>query len=140
MLLKWLNDQILGRIKMKRCLIVDDSQVIRKVAKRILTDSGLSVEDAASGAEAIEICRQEMPDVITVDSLLPDMDSFDLIARLYNLNPENRPFIVLSTHQLDTAQVIKARRAGAKEHMLKPFIRQQLLDNFRKFGLLNDAL
>ncbi|MBW8909767.1 MAG: response regulator, partial [Mesorhizobium sp.] len=51
---------------MKRCLFVDDSSVIRKVAKRIL-GSDMMVAEAASGAEAADICATDMPDVIVID-------------------------------------------------------------------------
>lgn len=121
---------------MRRCLIVDDSAVVRKVTRRILNDSGLLVGEAATGTEALDICTQEMPEIIIVDSLLPDRDSIELIGLLYNLNPDNRPFIVLNTHEIVLTQIMKARRAGAKEHMLKPFTRQQLLDCFRKFNVI----
>jgi two-component system chemotaxis response regulator CheY len=121
---------------MRRCLVVDDSQVVRKVARRILTDAGFLVGEAATGAEALAICQQEMPEIILVDSLLPDTDSIDLIAKLSAIETTNSPFIIYCTHELKIAQVMRARRAGAKGHMLKPFVRQQVLDSFRGFDEL----
>ena len=46
---------------MKRCLIVDDSRVIRKVARRILEDLKFEIEEAADGLEALQACRRQMP-------------------------------------------------------------------------------
>lgn len=118
---------------MRRCLIVDDSQVIRKVVRRILSDEGFLVGEAASGAEALEICQEEMPEIILVDSLLPDVDSIDLIARIVSIEAEIAPAILYSTHQIQLSQIMKAKRAGAKGHILKPFVRQQLLEQLRAF-------
>ena len=58
---------------MKSCLIVDDSSVIRKVARRILEDMDFIVDEAEDGQEAYEKCAQEMPDVILLDWQMPIM-------------------------------------------------------------------
>lgn len=120
---------------MKRCLIVDDSSVIRKVAKRILAGPEMLVGEAATAHEAIEICRHEMPEIVVVDSLLPDMDSADLIRRLALIAPEARPHIVLCLCQFDVGRIMRAKRAGAEGYILKPFTRDQLLESFRDFDL-----
>ena len=64
---------------MTHCLFVDDSAVIRKVARRILADVGVKVTEAASGLEAIEICLEDMPDIIVIDETLQDVTSADVI-------------------------------------------------------------
>ena len=58
---------------MKRCMFVDDSSVIRKVAKRILGGPDMLVIEAASGLDALDMCAADMPDIIVVDGALPDM-------------------------------------------------------------------
>lgn len=124
---------------MRRCLVVDDSQVVRKVVRRILTDAGYLVGEAGTAAEALAICQEELPEIVIVDSLLPDMDSIDLITRINGFDPTKVPFIVYCTHELKIAQVMRAKRAGAKGHMLKPFVRQQVLEVFRGFDELATA-
>jgi two-component system chemotaxis response regulator CheY len=52
---------------MKNCLIVDDSRVIRKVARHILEGMGFAVDEAGDGREALERCEDTMPDVILLD-------------------------------------------------------------------------
>lgn len=118
---------------MKRCLIVEDSSVIRKVAKRILASVDMLVAEAATGVEAIDICAHEMPDVVMVDYSLPDMDPMDLISQLMALNPEAKPHILLCTCEFDIGPIMRAKRAGAKGHIMKPFTRAQLLEGFREF-------
>lgn len=120
---------------MARCLIVDDSSVIRKVAKRILADSDMMVTDAGSGFEAIERSSHDMADVVIVDGSLPDMDSIELIRRLMSMPSDIRPHILLCLAELDLGAIMRAKRAGARGYMLKPFTRAQLLEQLRDLSL-----
>ena len=67
---------------MKRCMFVDDSSVIRKVAKRILGGPDMLVIEAGSGFDAIDMCVADMPDIIVVDGALPDMTAVEFIRRV----------------------------------------------------------
>lgn len=116
---------------MKRCLFVDDSSVIRKVAKRILGGSDIVVAEAATGLDAIEICSGDMPDVIVVDGGLPDMQAVDLIRRIRAIESPVKPQILVSLVEVDVGSIMRAKRAGAQGYLLKPFNRAQLLESFR---------
>ena len=116
---------------MKRCLFVDDSSVIRKVAKRILGGSDLIVAEAASGLEAADICATDMPDVIVIDGGLADMPAVDLIRRIRAMETPVKPQILVSLIEVDVAAIMRAKRAGAQGYLLKPFNRAQLLESFR---------
>ena len=67
---------------MRTCLVVDDSRVIRKVARRILEDLGFDVAEAADGAEALAWCRTCMPDVVLLDWNMPVMNGLEFLRRL----------------------------------------------------------
>ena len=116
---------------MKRCLFVDDSAVIRKVAKRILGGSDLQVMEAATGFDAISICAGDMPDIIVVDGALPDMTTVEFIRRVRGINTPVKPQIAVCLTEVDIAAIMRAKRAGAQGYILKPFNRPQLLDRFR---------
>ena len=116
---------------MKRCMFVDDSSVIRKVAKRILGGSDMIVIEAASGLDAVEMCAADMPDVIVVDGALPDMQAVDFIRRVRAMQTPIAPQILISLVELDVASIMRAKRAGAQGYLLKPFNRPQLLERFR---------
>ncbi len=116
---------------MKRCLFVDDSSVIRKVAKRILGGSDMIVTEASTGVEAVEICAGEMPDVIVIDGGLVDIQAADLIRRIRAIESPVRPQILVSLVEVDVAAIMRAKRAGAQGYLLKPFNRAQLLESFR---------
>ena len=117
--------------EMKRCLFVDDSSVIRKVAKRILGGSDILVVEAATGVDAVEICAGNMPDVVVVDGALPDIQAVELIRRIRALESPIKPYILVSLVEVDAASIMRAKRAGAQGYLLKPFNRAQLLERFR---------
>lgn len=115
---------------MKHCLLVDDSAVIRKVARRILDGVGYYVSEASSGAEGWRLCRNAMPDVIVLDYVLPDMTAIEFIESLRRSSAKPLPRILLCTPYLDVPRIMKAKRAGASGYILKPFDRFQLLASF----------
>jgi len=116
---------------MKRCLFVDDSAVIRKVAKRILGGPDLQILEAATGFDAISICAGDMPEIIVVDGALPDMTTVEFIRRVRGIQSPVKPQIAVCLTEVDIPAIMKAKRAGAQGYLLKPFTRPQLLDRFR---------
>lgn len=116
---------------MKRCMFVDDSAVIRKVAKRILGSPELVIIEASTGFEAVSICATDMPDIIVVDSALPDMTAVEFIRRVRAIETPVKPQIAICLTEVDIAAIMRAKRAGAQGYLLKPFNRPQLLDRFR---------
>ncbi|TYR30031.1 response regulator [Mesorhizobium microcysteis] len=117
---------------MKRCMIVDDSSVIRKVAKRILGGPDMIVVEAGLGGEALSMCSADMPDVIVVDTSLPDMTTEDFIRQVIAIDERQKPNIVICMTEFDVAAIMRAKRAGAMGYILKPFDRSQLLQRFRE--------
>ncbi|MCV3207124.1 response regulator [Mesorhizobium sp. YC-39] len=120
---------------MKRCMFIDNSSVIRKVAKRILGGPDMLVIEAASGFDAVEMCAADMPDIIIVDSALPDMQAVDVIRRVRAMASPVRPQILISLVEVEVASIMKAKRAGAQGYLLKPFNRPQLLECFRNLKI-----
>ena len=102
-----------GSELLRTCLIVDDSPVIRKVAKRILTDLGYSVSEAEYGADGLAKCRSQNPDVILLDHSLPDMTDLNFIQTLKARANVRMPAILLNIFELDVVRIMKAKRAGA---------------------------
>ena len=118
---------------MKRCMFVDDSSVIRKVAKRILGGPDMVVIEAESAEQALDMCAVDMPDIIVVDTGLPDMAAEDFIRRVRQIPSAIKPQIAISMIEVDIGTIMRAKRAGAQGYLLKPFNRAQLLERFRHF-------
>ncbi|HTV70727.1 MAG TPA: response regulator [Rhizobiaceae bacterium] len=116
---------------MKRCMFVDDSSVIRKVAKRILGGPDMLVVEASGGYEALEMCAADMPDIIVVDGDLPDISAEEFIRRVRAIETPIVPQIAICLLEVDLGRIMRAKRAGAQGYLLKPFNRAQLLERFR---------
>ena len=117
---------------MKRCMIVDDSSVIRKVAKRIVASPDMQVIEASNGFQALSMCAAEMPDLIMVDGNLPDMSVVEFIRQALAVPSPIKPRIMICIPQFDLGAIMRAKRAGAAGFVMKPFNRPQLLESFRQ--------
>ena len=105
----------------KTCLVVDDSRVIRKVARRILEDLGFEVAEAADGVEAMAWCNAVMPDAILLDWIMPGMDGMEFLRRLRAEPGGDRPKVVFCSVENDIDRIREALDAGADEYVMKPF-------------------
>jgi two-component system, chemotaxis family, chemotaxis protein CheY len=121
---------------MKTCLIVDDSGIIRKVARRILESLGLQILEAENGEQALEACKRELPDAILLDWNMPKMDGYDFLRALRRLPGGGQPKIVFCTTENDVAHIARALQAGANEYIMKPFDKDIVAEKFQEIGLL----
>ena len=115
---------------MRSCLIVDDSSVVRKVARRILEDLDYTVEEAEDGQEAFEKCRQNMPDAILLDWNMPIMSGLEFLKHLRAFVGGETPRVVYCTVENDIGAIAMALKAGADDYMMKPFDRHVLESKF----------
>ncbi|HWA01018.1 MAG TPA: response regulator [Caulobacterales bacterium] len=120
---------------MKRCLIVDDSRVIRKVARRILEDMNFEIEEAGDGVEALQACRRRMPEAILLDWTMPVMTGIEFLKQLRQEPGGNAPVVVFCTTENDVEKIAEAIKAGADEYMMKPFDGDILHSKFSEAGL-----
>lgn len=115
---------------MKSCLIVDDSSVVRKVARRLLEDMDYIVDEAEDGQEAMDKCRQEMPDAILLDWNMPIMSGLEFLKLLRAFIGGEKPHVVYCTVENDIGAIAMALKAGASDYMMKPFDRTVLEAKF----------
>ncbi len=121
---------------MKTCLVVDDSSVIRKVARRILEGMDFQITEAEDGEAAIEACREQLPDAILLDWNMPKLEGFDFLRVLRRLPGGDRPKVVFCTTENDVAHIARALHAGANEYIMKPFDRDIVEAKFQEVGLI----
>ncbi len=120
---------------MKSCLVVDDSKVIRKVARHILETLGFQVDEAEDGLEALRHCDERMPDVILLDWNMPVMGGMEFLRRLRQSGGGERPKVVFCTTETDAGYIRAAIDAGADEYVMKPFDRETLQCKLRIVGV-----
>ncbi len=121
---------------MKQCLVVDDSKVIRRVARRILEELNFDISEAEHGQDALEQCRSGMPDVILLDWNMPVMNGIDFLRALRKENGGENPVVVFCTTENDINHITEAIGAGANEYIMKPFDREIIESKLCQVGLV----
>jgi two-component system, chemotaxis family, chemotaxis protein CheY len=119
----------------KHCLVVDDSPVIRKVARRILENMNFIILEAEDGAKALDVCSVHMPDAILLDWNMPVMDGYEFLKVLRTVENGKKPKVVFCTTENDVAHIARAMHAGADEYIMKPFDKEILTVKFQEIGL-----
>jgi two-component system chemotaxis response regulator CheY len=121
---------------MKQCLIVDDSRVVRRIARRILEELRFDVREAEDGRLALEVCRAEMPDAILLDWNMPNMTGIEFLRALRSERGGGEPVVVFCTTESDVSFISQALEAGANEYIMKPFDKGIIESKFAEVGLL----
>jgi two-component system, chemotaxis family, chemotaxis protein CheY len=106
---------------MTEVLIVDDSPVVRKIARRVLEGMTLKASEAVGGSDALAVCSLAMPDAILIDGDMPGIDGCDLVKRFRRLPGGDRPKVVVCVSENDPARLARAIQAGADDFVIKPF-------------------
>ena len=121
---------------MKSCLIVEDSKVIRMVARKILQGLEFNTSEAADGRKALDACKAQLPDAVLLDCKLPVMDGLEFLIELRKLPGGDAPVVVFCTTETDIEHIQTAIECGANECIMKPFDSDSLQAKFYQVGLL----
>lgn len=119
---------------MPKCLVVDDSRIIRRVATRILAEMDFASEEAGDGIEALQVVEATNPDVILLDWNMPNMDGMDFLKSLRSRSGR-QPMVIFCTANNKAEQIQNALDAGADDYIMKPFDREILASKFEQAGL-----
>ena len=121
---------------MKKCLVVDDSQTVRKIIRRILEDFSFDCEEAEDGKQALEKCQSHMPELIMLDWNMPNVNGLEFLKMLRALENGNIPQVVFCTTE-NTMEFIKnGIEAGANEYIMKPFDKSVVESKLIQLGIL----
>jgi two-component system chemotaxis response regulator CheY len=121
---------------MKSCLIIDDSSVVRKVARRILEEFDFTVSEAEDGGDGLEICARGMPDMVLVDWNMPRVSGVEFLQALRAMPGGDTPTVVYCASENDVGHIARAIRAGADDYLLKPFDREIVEAKLQEIGLI----
>ncbi|APG62654.1 two-component system response regulator [Sphingorhabdus lutea] len=120
---------------MKNCLIVDDSKVIRKVARHILEDLNFQVSEACDGQEALDQCSSQSPDIILLDWNMPVMSGMDFLTAYRDRHVQDGAKVIFCTTENALDHIQAALEAGADEYIMKPFDRETLQAKLQMVGV-----
>jgi two-component system chemotaxis response regulator CheY len=121
---------------MRTCLVVDDSGVIRKIARRILEEMNFQVVEAEDGEKALEVCKRGLPDAVLLDWNMPVMDGYEFLGHLRRLPSGELPKVVFCTTENGMDHIARALKAGANEYIMKPFDKDIVAAKFQEVGLI----
>lgn len=126
-----------------KILIVDDQKVNRLLLKKILQKSGSELLFAENGLEAVNIFKQENPDLILMDMMMPVMDGVAAIGKIREIKTEKHIQIIVISALADEVNVVKGLEAGANDYIAKPFnaiILKAKIDAARRMVVLQEDL
>ncbi|MGA9865633.1 MAG: response regulator [Acetobacteraceae bacterium] len=119
---------------MPSCLVVDDSRVVRKLARRILESGGYQVAEAEDGALALAACHAALPDCVLLDWNMPVMSGIEFLRALRTEFGPDDPVVVFCTTENDASSIAEALASGAQEYIMKPFDAEILLGKMAQAG------
>tara|TARA_R110000868_G_scaffold4155_12_gene25341 strand:- start:1957 stop:2322 length:366 start_codon:yes stop_codon:yes gene_type:complete len=121
---------------MKSCLVVDDSKVVRLVARKILNDLDFEIVEAVDGKDALAKCGVGMPDAVLLDWNMPVMNGIEFLHEMRTLPGGKDPVVVFCTTENDVGHIREALTAGADEYLMKPFDGEIIETKFSQTGLI----
>src|ERR1700692_407210 len=120
-------EAILGR----KILVVDDEAVLVETIAYNLEQAGYQVTTAADGASALEAAHRELPDLIVLDLMLPEMDGLEVCRQLRREDATASTPILMLTAKSDEIDKVVGLAVGADDYLTKPFGRRELLARVR---------
>ncbi|MET8142766.1 response regulator transcription factor [Sphaerisporangium sp. NPDC005288] len=110
----------------ERLLVVDDEPTVRELLSATLRFAGFTVTSAATGAEALAAARDQPPDLVLLDVMLPDLDGFEVVRRLRDLVRPPVPVLFLTARD-SPADKVTGLTLGGDDYVTKPFDLEELI-------------
>jgi CheY-like chemotaxis protein len=111
----------------RKVLVVDDNIDSITILRSILETSGFAVRTAESGIEALALLEKELPDVILLDVMMPEMSGLEVLERLKAKHTTSRLPVILVTAKMQDEDVLTGYQFGADYYITKPCTAKQLL-------------
>ena len=113
-------------------LLVDDHKLVRQGVRAFLEAHAefLVVGEAESGAEAVKLAEQHIPDVVLMDLIMPEMDGVEATRQVKNISPRSQIVVLTSYH--DDEHIFPALEAGATSYLLKDIDMEELAEAIRR--------
>lgn len=116
---------------MAKILLVDDTIFVRTGLKKILEDMGNEiVAEASNGREAVRLFLQHKPDLVTLDITMPEMDGITALKEIKKIDQHARVIMCTTLGRKD--KVVEAVAAGASDFIIKPYLKERVIDAVEK--------
>ena len=117
----------------KKILVVDDDFLNVALLKRYVLNAGFDVNTAYNGKEALEKIQQEVPDLILLDSVMPEMNGFELCRQIRDDGKLKDIPIIMVTGLKAESDSVQGRISGANEFLVKPVAEKHLAERIRSY-------
>lgn len=117
----------------KKVLVVDDSPAQLNNIKDIITETGLTVISATNGKDALRLAQNELPDLIFLDVIMPEMDGFATCRELNGKDDTKDIPVIFVTSKDQKADRMWAEMQGAKAYITKPYEADEIIDQLKSF-------
>lgn len=113
-------------------LVVDDIPLNLVLVEKMLSRYNFTIKKAGGGQQALNMIAKEMPSLVLLDLMMPNIDGYEVLNRLRSeSSTKNLPVIILSALNSD-ADIIKGFKAGANDFITKPIIMDRLIGSIKK--------
>ncbi len=120
---------------MKKVLVVDDERDMLRLVKRLLEDEFV-VLTAESAGDALELVKKEMPDVVLLDIMMPDMDGWDFLEKFQKLRGAQKVPVIIFSIRSEASEVLSGLAVeGVADYITKPFDPNELRERVRRVVL-----
>lgn len=110
-----------------RILIADDEKAVRNLVRFAFERRGFDVMEAADGMETLSIARQELPDLVLLDAMMPGLSGYDVCRQLKGLEATKEIPVVFLSAKGQAYEVAEGLEAGAVAYIIKPFSPKELV-------------
>lgn len=114
----------------KTILVVDDAAFMRMMIRDILAKEGYVIHEAVNGRDAIEKFEEVLPDLVTMDITMPELDGISALKAIRAAHPSARVLMVSAMGQ--QRMIVEALEAGAMDFLVKPFQPTKVLETVKK--------
>ena len=121
-----------------KCIIADDSKIIRMVLSKIFSNLGLSILEAEDGEDVLELYQKEEPALIIMDWRLPIIDGIDVLYKIRGEYKIRQPRIIFCSSITDEGKIREALDGGADDYLMKPFDEEIIVSKLKILGMIKE--
>lgn len=115
---------------MTKILIVDDAEFLRVRISKMLSGDGFDVIQAENGARAVELYKENNPDLVLMDITMPEMDGLTALKHIREFDAAAK--VIMLTALGQESVVLEAIKSGARDFIVKPFEHERVINAIRK--------
>jgi DNA-binding response OmpR family regulator len=117
----------------RKILIVEDEESLLKLESILLTSKGYEVRGVTNGQAALDAVAEELPDLVLLDIMLPEIDGFEVCRRIKS-NPDTRHLpIIMLTAKKSREDMARGEKVGADWYITKPFKSAMVIETIQRF-------